>query len=558
MRKAFAFLASSINKFSSEETKVSTQTTPDIQKEKNKSQIITSNTKREKSSQNKINNTNENSIKKNNNNINSLRKIKENNPNDLKKLTLKKSPSELKKLELTRKTSSKTASSATVSTLHSSNRQNKLSVIKNNDSDSDDESKNTSETNSDNEEEEEDDDHIPLGLRFQHSRFVSSNYHTFPSLQRNQEDYDDDIQTRNHNYSMAQNPNVEKYHYSSRNLPSPVPTTPPLIHTSREFLPHHLRERRFSSSTSSSSSASEYSNGSRYYRNSNANILPNSSLRNNSYSYRNEYEYNDYYHNRYCNNELYNNYDKNQITNISDCDIPFVSNTSSIERIRRISLNTLPPHSKNSKMSSDLTRRRRSNFVVGANPPLNKYQKEATKKMSTAEYHKFQQEMVTAQYLKYGINPIIDDSISIRSEPTFRNSTLTQVQSKMVNMHSTRSKHFSLIDSDCSGYSSNYSSSPPVGKSSYTKTISHDYDCNINNGDGNNYHKSHSESNARFSTQHYHHYHNIPLHLQQQPHYSTVSFSSSGFTNRRSNAMFNSNINSSRSSTSSSINNGKK
>jgi len=272
MRKAFTFLTSSlssINKSSSKEAKVSTQSTsPDIQKENNKSQITTSNIKNE----NPINNNN-------NNNVNPLNKIKKNISNDLKKPTLKKSPPELKKLELTGKTPSRTNSSITVSTLKysSSNRRKKLSVIRKSD-DNDSESENASEINIDNE--EDDDDNVPLGLRFQHSRSTS-----YPPP-RNQEYHDDDIQIRNvsgislhRNRSATKNPNTEKNHYHSpRNLSSPMPTTPrPLIHTSRELYQprsHHFREQMFSSSASSSSSASADSNGSRFYRKYNSNITP--------------------------------------------------------------------------------------------------------------------------------------------------------------------------------------------------------------------------------------------------------------------------------------------
>ncbi|PKK78029.1 hypothetical protein GLOIN_2v1534004 [Rhizophagus irregularis DAOM 181602=DAOM 197198] len=171
MRKAFAFLTSSlssINKYS-KEAKTSTQTTsPNIQKENNKSQIITSNIKDDK---------NENLIKKNNNDVNPLNKRKKNISNDLKKPTLKKSPQEIKKLESTRKTSSRTDSSTIVTTLKhsSSNRRKKLSVIKKSD-DGDGESENASDSNIDNEEEDNDDDNVPLGLRFHHSRSISSNY----------------------------------------------------------------------------------------------------------------------------------------------------------------------------------------------------------------------------------------------------------------------------------------------------------------------------------------------------------------------------------------------
>lgn len=592
MRKAFAFLTSLLSNINKLETKASTKTTsPDIQKENNKSQIITSNIKNDK---------NENPIKKNNHDINPLNKIKKNISNDLKKPTLKESAPELKKLESTRKTSSRTASSTTVSTSKhsSSNRRKKLSVIKNNDSDGDGESENASETNSDDEEEEEDDDHVPLGLRFQHSRSVRSNYPS-SSSQRNQEYYDDDIQIRNvsgmllhHNRSMTQDSNMEKYHYlSSRNLSSPMPTTPPLIHTSRELLQprlHYFRERRFSSSASSSSSTSVDSNGSRYYRKNNPIITPNSSQRNNRYStyslpYWNEYEYDDCNPNGYYDDELYDN--ENRIINIPGGDLPPVPNTPT-ERMRRVSLNTSSPRPRNDSFSrmysGSTTTTRRSNdsnrLVAGANPPPNKHQKEATKKMSTSEYHRYQQEMVITQYLKHGISPIVDDSIPVHSEPLNNNSrgpTLMQVQSMMVNVPSTRPKRLSVIDRGYSGsYSSSGSNTPPaelVRKTSYYRTTS-DYGSagsGAGNGGVSSHRRTHSESNvqksSRFSTrQHHHYHHNTPLHLQHQSSSSSsstyVSSSGSGGpptpTSRRSSMMFGSNVNGSRSSTPSSIGSG--
>ncbi|CAB4493005.1 hypothetical protein RhiirA1_465343 [Rhizophagus irregularis] len=594
MRKAFAFLTSSlssINKYS-KEAKTSTQTTsPNIQKENNKSQIITSNIKDDK---------NENLIKKNNNDVNPLNKRKKNISNDLKKPTLKKSPQEIKKLESTRKTSSRTDSSTIVTTLKhsSSNRRKKLSVIKKSD-DGDGESENASDSNIDNEEEDNDDDNVPLGLRFHHSRSISSNY----PPPNNQEYYDNDTQIRNvsgmslhRNRSTTKDPNKEKYHYHSpRNLTSPMPTTPPLIHTSRELYqprPRHFRERKFSSSASSSSSASVDSNGSRYYRKYNANITPNNSQRYKRYSayslpYRNEYEYDDYNIYEYYYDEMNDGYGENRMINIPNDDL---SNTPPIEKMRRVSLNSSSPRPRNdsfSRMYSGLTTTRRSNdsstLVAGANPPPpNKYQKEATKRMSTSEYHKYQQEMVVAQYLKHGISPIIDDSTPVHSEPLSNNPrgpTLIQVQSMMMNISSSRPKCLSVIDRGYSG--SNYSSSGSytspaelARKNSCTKTVS---DCGIGacNGGVNSHRRTHSESNvqisSKFSTrQQQHHYHNTPLYLQHQSHHSSISSSSSSSTyvsssgsggpptptSRRSSIMFNSNVYGSRPSTPSSVGSG--
>ncbi|GES78266.1 hypothetical protein GLOIN_2v1534004 [Rhizophagus clarus] len=186
IRKAFAFLTSPLSRInkSSKEAKSSTQpTSPDIQKENNKS----SNFKNDKND----------NIRKNNYDTNPLNKIKKKISNDFKKPTSKKSPSELRKSESKRKTSSKTASSTTVSTLKhsSSNHRKKLPAIKNSDG-GDGESENAREINIDNEEEGDNDDNVPLGLCFQHSRTISFDYPP-PFSQRNQEYYDDDIQIKN-------------------------------------------------------------------------------------------------------------------------------------------------------------------------------------------------------------------------------------------------------------------------------------------------------------------------------------------------------------------------
>jgi hypothetical protein len=587
MRKAFAFLTSSLSNKSSKEAKAPTQTSSlDTQKDNNKSQIIPQNIKDDKD---------KNFIKKNND----INKIKKNISNDLKKPTLKKSPSELKKLESTRKTSSRTISPTTVSTLKhsSSNRRKTLSVIKNND-DGDGESENASETNINNEEDDDDDDddYVPLGLRFQHSRSINSNYPPLSS-QRNKEYYDDDIQIRNgsgmslhHNRSMTKDPNMEKYRYHSpRNLSSPMQTTPPLIHTSRELLqprPHHFRERRFSSSASSSSSASIDSNGSKYYRKYKANITPNNSQRNTTYSlpHWNEYEYDNYNLNGYYYDEMNDGYGENRIINIPpNGDL---RNTSSTERMHRASLNisSRPRNESFSRMYSGLTTTtRRSNdsnrLVAGANPPHpNKYQTEATKRMSTSEYHKYQQEMVIAQYLKHGISPIIDDSIPVHSEPLSNNPrgpTLLQVQSMMMNISSTKSKRLSVIDRGYSGssYSSSGSYTSPAElarKNSCTRTVS-DYGVGAGNGSVNSHRRTHSESNVQISSrsirQQHHYHHNTPLHLHHQSHHSSISSSSSDSTyvsssgpptptSSRSSVMFSSNVCSSRPSTPSSVGSG--
>jgi len=297
MRKAFAFLASSlfnINPSSSEETKTSTQhTLPNKHKESNKLQITTpSNTKYARSLQNKLNNTNE--TKSNNNETNSLgRRIKRSNSNDLKKLVLKKSTSELKKLEpitelsdSRRKTSIKSTSSIVSSSNH---RRKKSPVIKSNDGEGDveNDSENFDHDN------EEDDDEVPLGLQVR-SRSTSFKRHQPPSSQRNQEFYEEEVRIRNtsdmllqHNRSMT--PDYPSRQRLSQNFP--VATTPPLIHNNNHELlkeprPHYFRERRFSSSASSSSSASIDSSGSRYHRDSNVyhNITSNGSRRNSRYS----------------------------------------------------------------------------------------------------------------------------------------------------------------------------------------------------------------------------------------------------------------------------------
>ncbi|CAI2189035.1 17068_t:CDS:2, partial [Funneliformis geosporum] len=515
MRKAFTFLSSlSIIKKSSEEKKASTQASSKTQKANKKSQK--SNSKNAKSSQSKSYNTNGTSTKNHNNDNNSLDKIRKNDLNkpapDLKRL---EPITELKRQHLQRKTSNRSANSVTVST-KPNRRRKAFVIIKDSDSES------TSEDNEDNDEENEenekddDEDDIPLGLR--HLRPTSFTKNKSPSSRKNHEYFDKEVRIKNtssmllkNNRSMTPDDYPRRLQYSP-----PAAETPPLISTPCEFLkeprPRYLEEPRFSSSASSSSSASVDSSGSRYHRDYNASH--NRNVTSNNYNQRNT-SYSSPY------------------LNVYDGGIRHVPTLSQTERIRRIN-SIKSNHSRNDHLSRISSKRSDSKLVAGANPPPpNKYQK-GNKKMSTNEYHKYQQEMVSAQYLKHGINPVIDESIPDHFEPNLSRMGPTYVQREFMNAPSTRlKKRLSVKDSQ-------------VRNTSYTQTGS---------SESSDYFRTSSESSIQPRINHrYSKHHHTPLHLHSI--HSSSSGSGSGGpptpTSRRSSVMFGSNFSSSRSSTPSS------
>ncbi|CAG8500365.1 4981_t:CDS:2 [Funneliformis caledonium] len=293
----------------------------------------------------------------------------------------------------------------------------------------------------------------------------------------------------NQNRSMTPDYPPRRLQYSP-----PAAKTPPLVHTPREFLkeprPRYLEERRFSSSASSSSSASVDSSGSRYHRDN----------------------------------------------NVSHYHFPLT------ERIRRVN-SIKSNHSRSSSIKSDSNR-----LVAGANPPPSNRNQKAIKRMSMNEYHKYQREMVSAQYLKHGINPVIDESIPVNLEPN--PSRMGSTQRDFVNPTSTRlKKRLSVNDRSCP---------PPLGQvrnTSYTKTASSEF---------NDYRRTTSESNIQPPINpRYSKYHLTPLHLHHHSVNSLSSSSGSGGppspsspTSRRSSVMFGSNFDGSRPSTPSSVGNG--
>jgi len=174
----------------------------------------------------------------------------------------------------------------------------------------------------------------------------------------------------------------------------------------------------------------------------------------------NECDYDD----QYYDDELY---DDHRITGFPNGGIVHAPNTPTlppIERVRRISLSTSPSRQRKdsfprSSHSGLTTRSSDSNcLVAGANPPPpNRYQKDTGRKMSITEYHRYQQGMVNAQYLKHGINPVIDDSIPVNFEHFNNNPSRMGLQvqeeyktnlsiSGNVNAPSIRSKRLSTID----------------------------------------------------------------------------------------------------------------
>ncbi|CAG8628237.1 8162_t:CDS:2, partial [Funneliformis mosseae] len=167
-------------------------------------------------------------------------------------------------------------------------------------------------------------------------------------------------------------------------------------------------------------------------------------------------------------------------------------------------------HSRSSSIKSDSNR-----LVAGANPPPSNRNQKAIKRMSMNEYHKYQREMVSAQYLKHGINPVIDEYIPVNLEPN--PSRMGSTQRDFVNPTSTRLKKRLSVNDRKSNIQ------PPI--------------------------------NPRFSK-----YHLTPLHLHHHSVNSLSSSSGSGGpptpsspTSRRSSVMFGSNFDGSRPSTPSSV-----
>ncbi|CAG8642233.1 7151_t:CDS:2, partial [Acaulospora morrowiae] len=182
---------------------------------------------------------------------------------------------------------------------------------------------------------------------------------------------------------------------SSRSTPSPMATTPPLVSNSRSGSRgsrQYPRERKFSSSNSSESSAS-CDDGIRTHGNRRAsqysqylgksqcyNVVPQ--------SWNGEL---DYYEENYYNDHEPRN--------------PKPSSTTvrPVSRVRNLSLNLTVPRSDPFTRNITSTRRASDCAISSGATPITEKEK---KSMKIAEYHKYQEENIAAQYHKYRVNPL--------------------------------------------------------------------------------------------------------------------------------------------------------
>lgn len=101
-------------------------------------------------------------------------------------------------------------------------------------------------------------------------------------------------------------------------------------------------------------------------------------------------------------------------------------------RMRNLSLNAVRPRTDSFTRSVPPPRRASDGAVLAL--PTVRHDKKDVKRMSTIEYHRYQQEMIAAQYHRHGVNPLpVPDEDPIEPTNHARPSNLIQVSQEYKN-----------------------------------------------------------------------------------------------------------------------------